>query len=371
MPSQNSSPNPRGHDVIVLGASAGGVEALMEIASGLPSDLPAALFVVLHLSAQVPSQLPTLLNRAGQLYAVAAVDGMPIERGRIYVAVPDYHLLVERGWVRVVRGPRENRSRPAVDPLFRTAARAYGPRVVGVVLTGALDDGTAGLLAIKRCGGIAVVQDPEDALMPNMPASALEFVDVDHRARLRAIAPLLANLAHTPALRGAFPVPEDIEVESRIDALDLSALEDGNCPGQLSGFTCPECQGPLWEVRDGQLLRFRCRSGHAYTTESILDGQAEAVEDALWTALNILQESAQVAHRIADDARARNNPLVAKRQEEGARDRMRQVEVLRKVLLTRSVEAVEDIEEMTVRDAERDEERDAEGEAAPEAQPLS
>jgi two-component system chemotaxis response regulator CheB len=376
MPSQNTSPNPHGHDIIVLGASAGGVEALREIAACLPSNLPAAVFVVVHMKAQAPGLLPTVLNRAGPLPAFAAVDGMFIERGRIYVAVPDYHLLVERARVRLVRGPRENRSRPAVDALFRSAARTYGPRVVGVVLTGALDDGTAGLLAIKRCGGIAVVQDPDDARVPSMPASALEYIDVDYRVCLRAMAPLLFELAHTPnPAKGDSPVPEDIDLESRIAAMDLAALENDNRPGQLSGFTCPECQGPLWEVRDGQLLRFRCRSGHAYTTESILAGQAEAVEDALWTALNVLQESVQVAHRLAGDARARNNPLVAKRLDERARERLRQVEVLRKVLLNGSMEAVEDIEdieEMNVQDAERDTEggtaRGAEGNAEPDVE---
>ena len=169
-----------GHDMVVVGTSSGGVEALMELCGGLPEDLPAAVFVVVHFPEGAPSVLPSILNRAGPLKAVHPEDGDPIENGRIYVAPPGLHLLVERGRVRLVRGPRENLHRPAVDPLFRTAAVAYGPRAVGVVLTGARDDGTAGLLAIKRRGGVAVVQDPDDALFSGMPQSALEYVDVDY-----------------------------------------------------------------------------------------------------------------------------------------------------------------------------------------------
>ena len=178
-----------GHDIVVIGASSGGVEALRSVADGLPPDFPAAVFVVMHFPEDVPSALPRILSRAGPLEAVHPEDGDPIEAGRIYVAPPDFHLLVARGRVRIRRGPKENRHRPAVDPLFRTAAFAYGPRVVGVVLTGARDDGTAGLMAVKRRGGVAVVQDPDDALFAGMPEHALEYVEVDHRVPLGELAP--------------------------------------------------------------------------------------------------------------------------------------------------------------------------------------
>ncbi len=274
---------------------------------------------------------------------MAASDGQAIERGRIYVAVPDYHLLVEGKRIRLVRGPKENRSRPAIDPLFRTLARAYGPRVVGVVLSGALDDGTAGLRAIKRLGGIAVVQDPQDALVPSMPASALEYVAVDHCVSTAGIAPLLARLAREPAAReGGAAVLRDMDYEARIAALDQATLEGHERPGTLTGYTCPECKGPLWEVRDGQLLRFRCRSGHAFTAEYMLAEQAVAVEDALWIALNTLQESAQVAQRLAADARERNSPRVAARLEERAQEKLRHVETLRSVLLSGNAHEVEE-----------------------------
>jgi two-component system chemotaxis response regulator CheB len=331
--------------MLALGASAGGVEALMQVAAGLPADLPAAVFVVLHLSAETPSHLPHLLDRAGPLPAVAASDGQAIEPGRIYVAVPDYHLLLERDRMRLVRGPRENRSRPAIDPLFRTAARAFGPRVVGVVLSGALDDGSAGLRAIKRLGGVAVVQDPDDALVPSMPASALTNADVDHCVKTVEIAPLLARLAHEPIKReGGSSMPRDIDMEARLAALDQAALEARDRPGTLSAFTCPECKGPLWELRDGQMLRFRCRTGHAFTAETMLAEQAVAVEDALWMALNTLHESAQVAERLAEEARERQNPRVAERLDERAREKMRHVETLRTLLLNSNAHEVEDAE---------------------------
>jgi len=234
------------HDIIVIGASAGGVEALKALIAGLPANLPAALFVVLHIPAQSPSLLPEILSRAGRLAATHAADGAPIRRGQIYVAPPDQHLLVERGRLRVVRGPRENRYRPAVDPLFRTAALAYGPRVVGVILTGALDDGTAGLLAIKQRGGVAVVQDPAEALYSGMPRSALEHVAVDYCMPLAEIAPLLARLIGEPTQEeGMYPMPEELEQEVRLAEIDIAALTDDEHPGTPSAFSCPECGGVL------------------------------------------------------------------------------------------------------------------------------
>ena len=182
-------------DIIVVGASAGGVNALATLAEGLPPDLPASVLVALHLAPGVTSILPEILARAGRLPAVHPKDGEAYEKGKIYVAPPDHHLLVREGHLRLTRGARENLHRPAIDPLFRSAALAHGPRVIGVVLTGSLDDGTAGLSAVKRCGGTAVVQDPSDASHPSMPAAALKNVAVDHSVPLSEMAALLARLA--------------------------------------------------------------------------------------------------------------------------------------------------------------------------------
>jgi two-component system chemotaxis response regulator CheB len=330
-----------GHDIIAVGASAGGVEALMALARDLPADLPAAVFVVLHIPAQSPSLLPALLNRSGPLVAQHPADGTPIEPGRIYVAPPDHHLLIEPGRVRVIRGPRENRHRPAVDPLLRTAALAYGPRVVGVILTGSLDDGTAGLLAVKQRGGLAIVQDPAEALYSSMPQTALENVAVDHVLRLAEIPPMLARLAHIPAAEGGhYPVSREMVLESKIAGMDMATLQGNERPGTPSPFSCPECKGVLYELHDGDLLRFRCRVGHAYSAESALADQAQALEDALWVALNTLQESAQLAERMAQQARERGHDHLAAHFETKGRESDQRAAVIRQVLLKDETTAV-------------------------------
>jgi two-component system chemotaxis response regulator CheB len=235
-----------GHDIVVIGASAGGVEALTKLVERLPADLAASVFVVLHIPAQNPSFLPTILSRSGPLQAVHPGNGDIIQRGVIYVAPPDQHLLVEQGYIHLIRGPKENRHRPAIDPLFRSAAVAYGPRVVGVVLTGSLDDGTAGLVAIKRVGGIAVVQDPNEAFYPSMPLHALEHVHVDYKLPLSEIGPLIAQLASEPMAREEVNhVPEDMEVELKLTEMNVDALNHAKHAGTPSAFSCPECRDSL------------------------------------------------------------------------------------------------------------------------------
>lgn len=322
-----------GHDVIAVGASAGGVEALIALVSKLPADLPAAIFLVLHIPAQSPSLLPEILNRAGPLHALHPADGEAIHSGYIYVASPDHHLLVEEGIVRVVRGPRENRHRPAIDPLFRSAARTYGTRVVGVILTGSMDDGTAGLLAIKRRGGVTVVQDPHDALFASMPRSAIAHVEVDHVVPLSGIGLLLVQLCHEQtAAQGSYPISKDMEMETKLAAMDTQIGQDGEHVGTPSVFSCPECGGVLWEVQDGNLLRFRCRVGHAYSVDSILAGQTEAVEEALWTALKTLEESVSFSRRMANDARKGGKDWLEKRFSEKAQEAEQHAAVIKQVL---------------------------------------
>lgn len=322
-------------DIVVIGASSGGVEALIGLVGGLPADLPAAVFVVVHLPAEAPSVLPKILNRSGPLKAVECEDGALVRPGHIYVACPDRHLLVEDGRVRSVRGPKENRHRPAVDSLFRSAAVAHGPRAVGVILTGALDDGTVGLAAIKRCGGVAVVQDPDDALFSGMPQSALEHVEVDHCLPLPEIAPLLSRIVREEEMveeEGAYLVPDDMELEDRMARIDSATPENVEKLGHPSTFTCPECEGPLWEIQDEEILRFRCRVGHAYTAESMLAGKTEALEGALWTALNTLEEGAQMSRKLAKESHGRGHEHAAARFEERARKTREQADLIRQAL---------------------------------------
>jgi two-component system chemotaxis response regulator CheB len=293
-----------GHDIIVVGASAGGVEALQVLVRGLPGDLPAAVFIVLHVAPTGPSDLAEILTRAGPLTATHGVDEEVITPGRIYLAPPDHHLLVEPGHVRVTRGPKENRFRPAVDALFRAAAYTYGPRVVGVILTGALDDGTAGLWAAKDRGGLAVVQDPRDAAHASMPESALRYVAVDHCVPLAKIAPTLSRLASEPApAEGGYPVSKKLAIEARIAREDQTVDAGILALGQVSPYTCPECYGVLVQLQDGGLTRFRCHTGHAYSLSTLLADVTQTLENSLWGTLRAMQESVLLLRHLAKQAR--------------------------------------------------------------------
>ncbi len=329
-----------GRDIIVVGASAGGIETLRELVKALPADLPAAIFVAMHLAAGATSVLPELLRRAGKLPAAHAVHGQPIEQGRIYVAPPDHHLLLHRGHVRLGRGPRENRCRPAVDPLFRTAAHHFYTRVIGVVLSGNLDDGTAGLAAIKLRGGVAVVQDPGDALYPGMPSSAIANVEVDHIVPVAQMGALLSRLSREGAPQSP-PPREMIEIESDVAELNVEA-ETTQEIGVPSGFACPECGGTLYDLKEGQLQRFRCRVGHAYSSDSLVLEQVEAIEAALYSALRALEESVALARRLAERARGRDDAFAVGRFErraaeaEGHAQRIK--EILRRSRMTAGTE---------------------------------
>jgi len=319
-------------DIIVIGASAGGVEAVSRLAAGLPADLPAAVFVVVHFPETSTSVLPQILSRSGPLPAHHAEDDEPILPGRIYVAEPGAHLMLNHGRVRCIRGPRENRHRPAIDPLFRTAARAYGPRVAGVILSGTLDDGTAGLREVKRNGGLAVVQSPASALYTGMIESALAHVEVDHVAPLAELPGLLAGIA-APSGRHEVPAMQDTD---RIDPSaadnDPLARDSVGADAPPSAFTCPDCHGTLFEVHEGGLKRFRCRVGHGFTPDILLSVQGEALEAALWTALRSLEEHAALARRLAANAASRDHRRSASTFTEQAIDAEHHADVIRQVL---------------------------------------
>jgi two-component system chemotaxis response regulator CheB len=326
-----------GHDIIVIGASAGGVEALSILVRELPARLPAAVFIVLHIPPQTPSLLPTILDRVSPLAVAQAIDGEKIQHGRIYVARPDFHLLVKRDFIRVIRGPKENRYRPAVDPLFRSAALAYGPRAVGVILTGALDDGTVGMRALKSRGGICVAQDPNEALYSGMPSSAIENTKVDYILPLAEIAPLLSQLVTKEAEdEGAYPVSDELKTESEIAEQEMNSeqmIASVEKLGKTSAFTCPECHGTLWELHDGELLRYRCHVGHAYTADNLEAQQSEALEDALWSGLRALEEKVALARRMAARAHERKNYRSAESFQKKAAIASQHAEIMRNILL--------------------------------------
>jgi two-component system chemotaxis response regulator CheB len=291
-----------GKDIVVVGASAGGIEALQTLLRGLPEGFPAAVFIVLHSSPNSPGVLAHIFNAAGPLPVKYAERGDRIEPGQVYVAPADHHLIIVPGQVELTRGPRENRFRPAIDPLFRSAAQTYGPRVVGVILTGGLDDGTNGLWTVRKLGGTAVVQDPAEALAPSMPLSALRHVDVDHKVRVAELAPLLVRLAATPAdaVEGDFAVPEDVKIEVQIAQEDKASEAGVWKLGDPSKYACPECHGVLLQMKEAAPLRFRCHTGHAYTIESLLSEMDEVIEDSLWSAIRALEERAMLLRHASE-----------------------------------------------------------------------
>lgn len=325
--------------VILVGASAGGVGALSELVRGLPADLPAAVFVVLHISPYGKSAMPAILSRAGVLPALHPRDEDPVQEGRIYVAPPDHHLILEDGRVRLSHGPSENAQRPAVDVLFRSGAQSYGRRAVAVVLTGNLDDGTAGLAVVKRHGGIAVVQAPADADYPSMPLSAIENVEVDHVAPLADIPRLLVDLVGQP-VNEASPDTEGRDMKEEIELGD-----DPEEEGVPSDLTCPACGGSLRESRVETVVHFRCRTGHAYSPETLLAKQTDVVEEALWAAMRALEENAALARRMEKRMRQlrHNGPGPEERYSRRAREAEQHAEVLRK-LLTKEEEGTQQLD---------------------------
>ena len=290
-------------DVVVIGASAGGVSALMNLARSLPDDFPAAVFAVLHIPPHSPSHLPEILSRSGPLPAVHPTDGETIRPGRIYVAPPDRHLLVETNRILIKNGPKENRMRPAVDALFRSAAYAFGSRVVGVVLTGVLDDGVSGLWTIKRRGGVTVAQTPADAEFPDMPANAIEHVEVDHTVPLAEMGALLAELVGKRApKKPKLPTKEDerlaleIQIAMHDNAFEMGIME----MGEVTPFTCPECHGALVRLKEGAGERFRCHTGHAFTISALLAGLTQFNEEKLWEAMRGFEEAVMLLEHLGN-----------------------------------------------------------------------
>lgn len=337
-------------DIVVIGGSAGSLESLQNIITGFPRDLAASILVVIHMSADFPSLLAHQFTRWGKLPATPAVDKEPLKKGHIYVARPDHHLTLEGHRLRVQRGPRENRHRPAVDALFRTAAREYGPRVVGVVLSGLRDDGSAGLYAVKQRGGVAIVQDPRDAPWDEMPRNALEYASPHYVLRTEDIAPTLTQLLTADNGESVMTRKHTIEkysgnkAPSRNNGSKKASEPDENLQtayndegeGMPSVFACPECHGVLWEIKDKKVVRFRCRVGHSYGTESLARELSHASEAALWAAMRALEEKAAMQLRLAD--RLSGNKMSARRLHDQSKADESNARLIRDMIFERDAE---------------------------------
>ncbi len=309
------------HDLIVIGASAGGVEAILQLVRELPADLPAAICLVQHTAATAQSYLPELLMKAGPLPAIHAVDQQIIETRHIYVAPPDYHMIAERGRLRLEKGPRVNHTRPAIDPLFRSAANAYGPRLIGVLLSGRLDDGAAGMLAISQHGGTTIAQEPAEALYPDMPRSAIFLDHVKYILPLVEIADVLNRLTREKSYSetGGETVREsEIDTGAQLVDQDIHREEAGELVNAPTAFVCPDCNGPLWELRDGRLLQFRCRIGHLFSPEVLLAEHGENIETAQWNVVRTMEEHASLKRRMATRRRELGDMERANQLEEEA-----------------------------------------------------
>jgi two-component system chemotaxis response regulator CheB len=322
---QSTAPSEVRRDVVVVGASAGGVEALVSLVRSVPADSRLAFLVVLHMPTGGRSHLPEILSRAGPLPARAARDGAAPQPGWIHVAPPDHHLTLPGGVMMLAGGPRENGFRPAVDPLFRSAARSFGRRAIGVLLSGTMDDGVAGLLAIQAVGGTTIVQDPDDAMVPALPRAAIEAGSADHVVPASAIGPLLAELARQPLA--------SIAAVASTAARALLA-DPAELPARGVDLSCPDCGGAVRQLEVASLDRYRCRVGHVLSPLSLLAGKGEQLEAALWAAVRILEETASISRSLAERSRKNGALAAARRFDEREVDAVRRAELVRSAITT-------------------------------------
>jgi two-component system chemotaxis response regulator CheB len=327
----------KGHDIIVIGTSAGGLEALDTLLGQLPTDIPAAIFIVQHLSPENTGL--ALLHRLGKhkaFHCSLAENKGKFQNGRVYIGPADHHLLVKKDHVLVTKGARENRYRPGIDPLFRSAAAAHGSRVVAVLLTGTLDDGTVGLLAVKKCGGITIVQDPKEAAYPEMPQNALDNVKVNHCAKIPEIAGLLEKYAKTAPGKGK-PVPHGVRIEAEIAERVLSDVAQVSELGDQVPYNCPNCGGVLWQMTASKLGRYRCHTGHSFTSKALLSSQTEKIEETLWVSLRMFEERKNLLNKLAKTEKYATGSYA-----EQAKATEIHIERIRAMLLAESPKVLED-----------------------------
>jgi len=314
------------------------VEALLALARELPRDLPAAVLVTLHIASDRESVLADVIDRAGPLRARFARDGEKVKSGHVYIAPPDRHLLLDGDTLRHGLGSRENNARPAIDPMFRSVAACCGARGIGVVLTGTLYDGASGLWAMEQCGGTTVVQDPEDAAFPEMPLNAINRIKPDYIVSLAQMPGLLSRLVQEPAAATRSPVPESVRFEVELAKGAQAHIEDMDRIGRRSAFACPDCHGALWEMNEGELMRFRCHVGHTYGAEVLSMSMDENLRRALGSALRALEERRTLAQRLEHQARQSNHRHLAASWGSKAREYERELETIRS-----SVERLENL----------------------------
>lgn len=341
-------------NIIVIGASAGGFEVLKEIVSDFPADFDAAVFIVWHMSPDVRGILPHALSRVGKLPAANARDHESIKNGRIYVAPPDHHMILEKDTIRISRGPKENRFRPAIDPLFRSAAFSHKNRVIGVILSGALDDGTAGLWAIKQRGGIAVVQEPGEAEVPQMPESAIAAVHVDYILPAADIGSKLIQLTEEEVKEINFDNMEaNDKIKNEIKAsLSEAASDYMFLGGKLTPYTCPECHGVLSSIKEGGRLRFRCHTGHAFSADSLLAAISESIEESFWSTIRNVQESVFLLNHMGDHFAEVNEPRIAANFFKKAQEARKNCDMIRKIVFEHEQLSIDKIEDEVLEKSE-------------------
>lgn len=322
--------NPKTSQIIVVGASAGGYTALIKLVQQFMLDFPAPILIVQHISADASGDvLLDALNKFSKLKCVHAVHEEMLQNGVVYLAPSDHHLMVaQSGQMHVTKGAQENRSRPAIDPLFRSAAVAFGNRVTGIILTGYLDDGTVGLMAIQRCGGTCIVQDPQEADYPDMPTNALNQVKVDYCVPIAEMGSILIKLM-VRKLPKQKAIPKDLQRETLIAERVLSDLESVNALGKQVPFNCPGCGGVLWKMDEGSVVRYRCHTGHAYTAASLLAEQTSKIEETMWVALRMFEERRNLLTTIAKD----NKGTTARSAKERAELSQIHIDRIRAILL--------------------------------------
>lgn len=317
--------------IFVIGASAGGRAAVIGCLGAIAPDINAAFAVVVHSAFDMPSFFAPVLARKTDLQVVEAENGMKIESGTVYVARPNHHLFIEEGSIRLSQGPRENLFRPAIDVLFRSAAVSYGNRCVGILLSGRLNDGTTGLEAIKKCGGIAVIQNPETAEYGDMPQSAQHEVDIDFTTELEELPDLISQITRElpPAPHG---IPQHLIRENGIATKIESQVATEEALGKQVPYACASCGGPLWEIEDSGLTRYRCHVGHAFSQEALLEGQNSAMEEALWIALRNLEEKYRMLNSVATKYEEGRSKMLAKSYRDKTVEVLQQIDKLRAVL---------------------------------------